>query len=164
MRTRVRGAVLVLLLAGLPLAACGDDDGGGDREVPIPTDGEALPDGIYFGYLHALVAGHEEIVGTFDPAELLTGAEAAAAAEAAGEEPFDYFIRNDDDTERAPITIDPEATVLDVRYGTDVCCDPQETTPARFAADREDADEEVTAMEITVAGGVVTRMVEIYFP
>lgn len=181
MRMRLGRTVAAVGLAALAVAACSDDDGGKlsvDLDPPRTTTTEptgatgtieAVPDGLepglHFGYLRTIVAGHNEIVGTFDPAELLTGAEAEAAAEAAGEEPLDFFIRNTDDGEQVPILVDPEADVLDVRYGSDECCTPVATTPAQFVADREAAGEEQTIVRLTVvAGGLVTRIEEVYFP
>jgi hypothetical protein len=160
----VRVAVAVGLTVAL-LAACGDDDTAStERSTTTSTTVAGLADGVHFGYLREYTAGHNFIYATFDEAELLTGDEALAATEAAGyEEPTDYFIRNEDESV-VEVNVDPEAEVLDIRYGTDDCCDPLPSDPVRFAMDREAAEETQNTVEITVEDGVVVKLEEIFFP
>jgi hypothetical protein len=174
------GGALAVGLAVVSLVACGDDDepdstttttssttttslaGAGSSTTVVNEADDRLEDGVHFGYLTSLTAGHDEIVGEFDLAELLTGKAAAdAQAQAGVEEPLDFYVRNVN-PKLSAILVDPEAQVLDV--DDDDCCEPKSTTPAKFAADREQRHEERTAVKLTVVNGTVTRIEEIYFP
>ena len=135
------------------------DDGG--------TDGDVLLDGRHFGWITTLIAGHDEIVGELDLAEVYFGDEAAEAVEEDGpdalESGADFYIRNLNPKVRA-IQVDPEARVYDVEYGSDGCCEPVAKSPAQFVADRDANAEERTPVNLTIADGTVTEISEVYFP
>lgn len=193
MRTRAAGAAVAIGLALVTLVACGDDGGGTSSDdttaitgststteaattdpttnfAPVSpgagADGDVLRDGRHFGYITTLATNDDQIIGSFDLAEIFYGDEAVAAAKRDGtdytENDGDFYISNINPKVR-PITVASDARVLDVRYGSDACCDPVESTIARFMADRDAADEDRTAVNLTVKDGVVTEIQEIYF-
>jgi hypothetical protein len=126
------------------------------------TDGDRLLDGKHFGYITTVVAGHNEIDGQFDLAELYTGSAAEEQAHRDGTEvDDDYYIRNVNPQER-PIRIDAEAVVLDIDDAD--CCEPHQVDPAQWVADRDARGETRTAAYITLQGGVVTKIEEVFFP
>jgi hypothetical protein len=126
--------------------------------VNVPDE---LPDGTYFGYITTLLAGDTDISGQFDLAELLTGQAAVDAANDAGEEPLDFYIKNENKKLR-PILVAPDAQVRDVDY--DDCCDAKPTTIIEFIEDRDAKHEERTAVALTVKAGQVTAIREVFFP
>jgi hypothetical protein len=131
--------------------------------IDIASKGDVLPDGTVFGYITELIAGHNEIVGKFDLAELLTGEAAQKAAAAAGTEAYDdYFIRNTSKKLR-DIKVDPTVVVEDVAYGDD-CCELRSVDIAQWVADREANHETSTSVFITISGGEVTAIREQFFP
>src|SRR5690349_7979945 len=115
MRNRVVGGALALGLVLAGLAACGGDDGSkasdkttttvgsttsteaatsstappvtDEPNIGHETDGDRLLDGKHFGYITTLIAGHNEIDGEFDLAELYTGQAAVDKALADGTAP-----------------------------------------------------------------------------
>src|SRR5690606_30167182 len=125
----------------------GDPDPPPETATSLGTVPDELPDGTYFGYLTTLVAGDDGIVGQFDLAELLTGEAAEAAAEAAGELPLDFYVKNENPKLRR-VVVDPDAVVRDIDYTA--CCVAQATTVERFIADRDANDERRTAVALTV--------------
>lgn len=132
--------------------------------IAAASVGEVLPDGTVFGYITTLVAGHNEIVGEFDLAELLTGEAAEQAAAAKGEEVTDDYVIRNDSTKLRTITVSPTAVVYDVRYDDDRCCDPTRVDVVDFVAERDRAHEDRTAVFLTTEHGIVTRIQEQFFP
>lgn len=136
---------------------------GSTTTVPTATSlgavPDELPDGRWFGYITSVTPAMDGTTAEFDLAELLTGAAAAEAAEAAGEEPLDFYLKNDNPKLRT-VTIAPDAEVRDIDPAD--CCEPKDVTVADFAAAR--ADGERTPVAITVEDGTVTALEEIYFP
>ncbi len=178
MRRGTIGGLVAVCAVVVLVAGCGDDDtadtgspevsSAGDStttEAPSTTGeatGDELADGVHFGYITTLIAGHNEISGQFDVAELLTGEAALEASREAGfDEPTDYYISNVNPRLR-PILVDPEAEVLDVDF--DDCCEAKPSDIQQFVIDRDADEEERTAVHLTVEDGVVTRIEEQYFP
>ena len=122
-----------------------------------PTD-PVLEDGVHFGYVTEVVIGDATATATFDLAQLLTGDAAAAAAEEDGAEFLgDFYLRNVNPQLRS-LPVDPQAEVIDVDY--DQCCDGQPSNIAAFAT----TVDRPTPVNLTVVGGTVTKVEELYFP
>jgi hypothetical protein len=124
---------------------------------PAPAQGAAITNGIYFGYVTALDA--EDLKLTFDAAQLLTGALAAAAAAEEGSEESDYWIRNSSKATRT----------LELGDNAVLCT----ADPANPVANRKVTlvqlnqtlgDGEPIAVWIDVRSGGVTRVQQQYFP
>jgi hypothetical protein len=128
---------------------------------PPPTQGSALTDGRYFGFITSIAAGGTSV--KFDVAQLFTGdAAVKAAAEDGGDSPpdNDYWIRNNS----------PATRTLAVAAGATLCIptDPAKptentkVTPERFT--KYAADGEPNAAWIDVRGGDVERVEAQFFP
>lgn len=127
--------------------------------VTIDEDVDALADGEHFGFASTPQVNDTTATMNLDLAQLLTGDEAVAAAEADGvEEVGDFYIRNLVETE-IEVQLAPRAPVFVIP--ADDCCDPVEVDVPTFAADYVDR---VVPVRITVEDGIVVRLEEQYLP
>lgn len=168
----VVAVVLVIGTLAVFLAFGRETDGTSDPATPAPV--AALPDGEVFAYINEV--GGAEI--TVDPALMLTGEEARAAAEADGvigpgeDLPNDFYIRN---TDPGPLTVgvadDADLVVLTFDSGGSIT----ETSIAladlvvAFTGDYPGVPiYGLVAGEfpvtLTVEGGTVTGFTQVYLP
>jgi hypothetical protein len=129
-----------------------------DEASATPTQGAALADGLYFGYITFLDA--EDLSMRFDVAQLLTGdAAAKAAAEDGGEANNDYWIRNASKATRT-LKLADDATLC-----APVAGDIVENKRVSLAdLNQTLADGEPFAVWIDVRSGTVERVQHQYFP
>jgi hypothetical protein len=128
-------------------------------------------DGKHFGFIQSATTAPAML--EFDEAEFLTGADAAAAAAAAGEEAFDYYIENDETT-FATIPVADGVTVTHVSCKGGPCkggsAGDYTAFSASFAGDPSTytLDDPYRASHsqywVTTSGGVVTAIDEMYLP
>lgn len=172
-RRRLAATALAVLV--LFVTACSDDEddeGGAASTISTststpPTTGtttpspeasdEELTDGRHFGYLVSDDLESTATVVSFDLAELLTGAEAeAAAAEDGAEVENDFYIRNRNDRLRTVRLRDDAAVrVVDCEAGCELVVADRATLQNRPTP---------TPVWLTVADGVVTAVEEQYLP
>ena len=129
-----------------------------DDASPTPSQGAALDDGLYFGYITLLDA--EDLSLRFDVAQLLTGdAAVKAAAEDGGEANNDYWIRN---ASKATRTLKlTEDTVLCMAPPPDIVNNRNVTL---VQLNQQLGDGEPVAVWLDVRDGVVERIQQQYFP
>jgi hypothetical protein len=153
------------------VAACsGGDDKGDDASKKTTTTPplhaeQDLADGTHFGFVTALDPSQNRMV--FDKAELLTGDEAKAAADDAGDvvtEGGSYVLNPDDRMNR--ITIDDGITIRILVP----CCDLHEVSFEKWLSSFDPSDDRTfygttkSHYEITVKDGKVTAVDEIRVP
>lgn len=127
--------------------------------VTIDEEADELADGEHFGFASTPQVNDTTATMNFDLAQMLTGDDAVAAAEADGvEEVGDFYIRNLLDT-TIEVQLAPRAPVFIIPV--DDCCDPVEVDVPTFAADYV---ERVVPVRITVEDGIVVRVEEQYLP
>jgi hypothetical protein len=124
----------------------------------------ALPDGIWYGYALSTKSKFDETFIEFDLGCFYTGDVAREKATAAGEEPLDYYIVNQDPTTRE-VPVDQGATVWSITG------DPSEGLEAIALTDWPAAEPTYTnclgsscSVWLYVNGGVVTEVQEQYLP
>lgn len=177
MRFVVVPAVLAALLLGATGCSLGEVFSGssasGSATAPAETVGgaSAIEDGKHFGFIRSAPTAPATI--EFDRAKFLTGAEAAAAAAAAGEEPFDYYIQNDVKT-FVLLQVEDGVTVTHVACKGDGCKEGIAGDFAAFASSFEGDPSRFTLEDtyrgsnsqywVTISGGVVTAIEEQYLP
>jgi hypothetical protein len=163
----VRRALAALALAVLVGSGCSGDDLAPD-ELTEPTAtteallaGEPLEDGTHFGLVVALDRGAFRLV--FDPAELLEGDEALAAAEADGTVVTQggHYVRNPDE-QLHPLTLSPDVVVRLLVP----CCDLHDVPFAQwydgFEADaRSFYGTRSSRYEVTLDHGKVVKVDEV---
>ncbi|MGQ0849777.1 MAG: hypothetical protein ACT4OP_11800 [Actinomycetota bacterium] len=166
---RLSAAFLVVAL----IAACGES------QTITPTPGATTPANVtttsavvsaeeFFAFVVAI----DETTLTFDRAEVLTGAEAQAAAEAAGETlETDFYINNPDQTTETAQLDEAGAYRLIAfdRYGglTERTVDRLAFVDVLNGADQDQFYGIVpgnTPMTLQVAGDVVVGATQVYFP
>jgi hypothetical protein len=162
---RITLGVAVMAVA-LLLGACGDDPQPTAEPTtpPAEVEGGTLPDGEHSGFLVTLDASSIEL----DPAEMLSGDEAVEAARAAGDLPEDGTLPNDfyihdpdSDTVTLPVAAEPRVTVYDCAAG----CEEAEVAYEDLVSGAvRPFNAERALFRVTVAGGEVTGLSEIYFP
>lgn len=156
--------VAVLVLA----AACGGGDGGDGAgrtttTPPLHAEGD-LADGTYFGFVTALDPAQLRLV--FDVAELLEGEEARRAAEADGGVVAEggSYVRNPDDRMNR-VTLGDDLVVRLLKP----CCELREVDFEDWLAgfgpdDRTFYGTSASRYRITIEGGKVTAVDEVYLP
>jgi hypothetical protein len=185
------------LVLSVALAACGGDDGAGGTATtasptttttttittttsPASTTTSAPSSEALFGWVRSFEdIGGAVIVGV-DRAEMLTGAEALAAARQDGfigadeDLPNDFYIRNPDD---ATVDLDVSADVvvtLQACYQGGECVTTEEvdlaTWSVLFGAEEDPGLEwdwygaGALPYQMTLVGGLVTEIQEVYLP
>jgi hypothetical protein len=124
---------------------------------PPPTQGAAIGNGFFFGYITMLDA--EDLKITFDAAQLLTGEAAQKAAEEDGGEATDFWIRNSSKATRT-LPLAEDALLCTSEAGNPVA--NQKVSLAKL--NQQMADGEPLAVWIDVRGGTVERVQQQYFP
>jgi len=133
--------------------AAGDPNGSG-----CVVDGEALSAGVWFGFATAVSSG----VITFDLACFFTGDAAVTAADADGQEAFDFYIRNQNPRTYA-VTIAPGADVFIVD-ATTIVSTQVASVDWPSAESFLSCPGEYCSVWLYVNGGAVTGIVEQYLP
>lgn len=138
-----------------PLGAAADGQGSG-----CVTGGDALPDGIWFGYAAAISADSISL----DLACFFIGEAAVAAATADGAEAFDFYVRNQNPKlYTVPVALSATVHFLDASTGTiDLNLLAYSDWPVGLGYNP--CPGEFCGMWLFVNGGVVTEVVEQYFP
>jgi hypothetical protein len=137
-----------------PLPGSGRAHGSG---CVVPGGSMTLPDGIWFGFAEAFAPG----VITFDLACFWTGEAAIDAAAEDGEEAFDFYIRNQNPTNReVPIAGDARIWYLDGTVSLTEITAPEWPHPGSFLM----CPGEYCSVWLYVNGGEVTALVEQYLP
>jgi hypothetical protein len=171
-------AVIAAVLLGATGCSIGDVFAGdsatvsGSATAPVETIGSAaIKDGKHFGFIQS--AGTAPGTIAFDEAEFLTGADAAAAAAAAGEEAFDYFVKNDAKAYLA-LPVADGVTVTHVSCKGSGCKEGVKGDFTAFAASFAGDPSAYTLEDpyrashsqywVTTSGGVVTAIDEMYLP
>lgn len=167
-RRRVLTPALVGFLLTVSLVtACGSDD---TSDASSPTTSSTTPaatdERVVTARLVGIYAASASI--ELDEVEILTGDEARRAAVEAGDIdegedlPNDYWIRDESDaTER--LTVDPEATVT--LYDCSGGCEPVAVDLGAFLrGEAQPYGGDHPIVEITVRGGMITSLAEVYLP
>jgi hypothetical protein len=162
-------AFTVLLAVVALAAACGDDD----TTAAGSTSSGPAPEAPVEGDQRELTARIKEIYTAsasieFDELDILTGEEARQAATEAGEiepgedVPNDVWLRDDDDaTER--VTVDPAAVVW-IYDCTGACERVQVDLGAFLRNEILPYGGDFAVWEITITGGMITSLLEVYLP
>lgn len=153
---------LALASAALALAAC---TGGSPETRPTTaapaTPAPALATDLKDGNHHAFVTAFDGHTVTVDVAQFLTGRAGVAAAREAGEEPFDYFIKNEN----------PRLRTLTVAAGVRITAAGQLAgyagredvlTAEQLAAAVDGGRAEGALFVVTLSGGAVVSMREMF--
>ena len=116
----------------------------------------ALADGVHVATIVAAYVAPDELV--YEPAELLVGEEAAAAAEADGAEVLDFHVRHHPDARStAPVAADVRVTTVAC---TAAC---EEGAPSDYDSLTRDAGGR-DLYRLTVHDGVVVAIDAVYLP
>ncbi len=140
----------------LPDPLPGSDEAHGSGCV---AGGDQLPDGIWFGFVEGVTAD----TLTFDLACFWTGDAATTRAVADGEEPLDFYIRNEVPTTRT-MPFDPSGTAYwqEPAMAPGIESVPMSEWPA--GTGYQDCPSDNCAAWVYVNDGVVTQLSEQYLP
>ncbi|KAA3641735.1 MAG: hypothetical protein DWP92_00755 [Armatimonadetes bacterium] len=123
--------------------------------------GVEVPDGIWFGFIKAI----DTSTVTIDVACFWTGEAANSRAIADGEEPLDFYIRNNNlSTRSAPLNDTGTAYWLDGAGDLTPIAIPMADWPSTSSTAIQDCPSDHCAAWIYVNGGTVTELVEQYLP
>ena len=141
--------LLLIAIAALAVAAC---------DTATPADEPAAIDRgtAQVARIVAAYVAPDELV--FEPADLLVGEEAIAAAEADGAEAFDFYVRDHPDRRvTLPVAADVRVSVVDCA----AAC--EEGAPSDYGTLTRTADPN-GLYRVTILDGTVTAIDAIYLP
>jgi len=134
------------------------EDGHGSGCVHDPG---VLSDGMWFGFVEAIGGGSV----TFDMGCFFTGPAAVDAANADGEEAFDFYIRNQNPmTYSVPVDSSGTAYWLDLTGDLTPQPIPMTDWPVPYDPNYQTCPDDFCSVWLYVNGGVVTELIEQYLP